>query len=208
MAGINSATRDLSDYAHRRGPIVAQMREARELGTPEGRRQAQELARTGIAPPSFNALLLADTGEEALAEIAAVLPYYDVDRSAVKVMGPALWAATSSGSGHFPRRLVCRARPRSAQPASNRYTSAKYGNAPPPLADLAFDAASIARVLAGRGGFSIGALTQPVGFVGADGWFALQSDGQVRRALAVFSIERGGPQMLEPAPTSGSVPGA
>ena len=63
-------------------------------------------------------------------------------------------------------------------------------------------------MLAGRGGFSIGALTQPAGFVGADGWFALQSDGQVRRALAVFTIERGGPQMVEPAPTSGSVPGA
>ena len=207
MAGINAATRDLSDYAHRRGPIVAQMREARELGTPEGRRQAQELAKTGIAPPSFNALLLADSGEEALAEIAAVLPYYDVDRSAVKIMGPALWAATSSGSGHFPGAWYAAPDP-AARAGFEQVYIAKYGNAPPPLADLAFDAASIARVLAGRGGFSIGALTQPVGFVGADGWFALQSDGQVRRALAVFSIERGGPQMLEPAPTSGSVPGA
>ena len=46
------------------------------------------------------------------------------------------------------------------------------------------------------------------GFVGVDGWFALLSDGQVRRALAVFSIERGGPQMVEPAPQSGAVPGA
>ena len=54
----------------------------------------------------------------------------------------------------------------------------------------------------------MGALTQPAGFVGADGWFALLSDGQVRRALAVFAIERGGPQMVEPAPQSGNVPGA
>jgi hypothetical protein len=51
-------------------------------------------------------------------------------------------------------------------------------------------------------------MTQEAGFLGADGWFALQSDGQVRRALAVFSIERGGPQMQEPAPQSGNVPGA
>ena len=57
-------------------------------------------------------------------------------------------------------------------------------------------------------GFSVGALTQPAGFVGADGWFALLPDGQVRRALAVFAIERGGPQMVEPAPQSGNVPGA
>jgi hypothetical protein len=76
------------------------------------------------------------------------------------------------------------------------------------VADLAFDAASITRVLGGHGGFSIGALTQSAGFVGADGWFALLPDGQVRRALAVFAIERGGPQMVEPAPQSGNVPGA
>ena len=85
--------------------------------------------------------------------------------------------------------------------------SAKYGGGPPPLADLAYDAASIARVLGGQG-FSVGALTQSAGFVGVDGWFALLSDGQVRRALAVFAIERGGPQMIEPAPQSGNAPGA
>jgi branched-chain amino acid transport system substrate-binding protein len=205
MAAINSAARDLSDYASRRGPIDAQIRAARALGTPEGRRQAQALAKTAIAPPNFNALLLADTGE-ALAEIAAVLPYYDIDRSAVKIMGPALWASPSSGSGQFPGAWYAAPDPAARGNFEQGYT-AKYGNAPSPLADLAFDAASIARVLGGRSGFSVGALTQPAGFVGVDGWFALLSDGQVRRALAVFAIERGGPQMVEPPPQSGSVPG-
>ena len=76
------------------------MRAARALGTPEGRHQAQDLAKSSIPPPNFNTLLLADTGE-ALAEIAAVLPYYDIDRSAVQIIGPALWASSSSGSGQF-----------------------------------------------------------------------------------------------------------
>jgi branched-chain amino acid transport system substrate-binding protein len=205
MAGINAAARDLSDYASRRGPIDAQMRAARALGTPDGRRQAQELARTSIAPPDFTALLLADTGE-ALAEIAAVLPYYDVDRSAVKIMGPALWGSPSSGSGQFNGAWYAAPDPAARSGLEQGY-AAKYGGSPPPLADLAFDAASIARVLGGRGGFSVGAVTQSAGFVGVDGWFALQPDGQVRRALAVFAIERGGPQMVEPAPQSGSVPG-
>ena len=43
-------------------------------------------------------LLLADTGDN-LQEIAAILPYYDVDRSAVQIIGPALWADPASGSG-------------------------------------------------------------------------------------------------------------
>jgi hypothetical protein len=204
MPAINAAARDLSGYANRRGPIDAQIRQARALGTPEGRHQAQELAKSSIPPPSFNALLLADTGE-ALAEIAAVLPYYDVDRSQVQVLGPALWAASSSGSGQFPGAWYAAPDPAARAAFEQAYT-AKYGSPPLPLADLAYDAASIARVLAGQG-FSIGALTQPAGFVGADGWFGLLSDGQVRRALALFAIERGGPQMVEPAPQSGNVPG-
>jgi branched-chain amino acid transport system substrate-binding protein len=206
MAAINAAARDVSEYATRRGPIDAQIKAARAEETPEGRRKAQDLAKSGIAPPSFSALLLADTGGEPLSEIAAVLPYYDVDRSAVKIMGPALWASPSSGSGQFPGAWYAAPDPAARGNFEQSYT-AKFGSAPSPLADLAFDTASIARVLGGRGGYSVGALTQPAGFVGVDGWFALLSDGQVRRALAVFAIERGGPQMVEPAPQSGGVPG-
>jgi len=205
MQAINAATRDLADYASRRGPVDAQMRAARALGTPEGRRQAQDLAKTAIPPPSFTALLLADTGE-ALSEIAAVLPYYDVDRSSVQILGPALWASPASGAGQLGRAWYAAPDPAARGNFEQAYTG-KFGSAPSPLADLAYDAASIARVMAGRG-YSVAALTQPAGFVGADGWFGLLADGQVRRALAVFVLERGGPQMVEPAPQSGNVPGA
>jgi hypothetical protein len=206
MAGINAAARDLSDYANRRGPIDAQIKQARALGTPEGRHQAQELAKSSISPPNFNALLLADAGSEALSEIAAVLPYYDVDRSQVQIMGPALWASSSTGSGQFPGAWYAAPDPAARSAFEQAYT-AKNGGPPPPLADLAYDAASIARVLGGGRGYSVGALTQQSGFVGADGWFGLLADGQVRRALALFAIERGGPQMVEPAPQAGNVPG-
>ena len=50
-------------------------------------------------------------------------------------------------------------------------------------------------------------LTQPGGFVGIDGWFALLPDGQVRRGLAVFKVERGGPELIDPAPQSAGAPG-
>ena len=207
MASINVAARDISDYADRRGPIDARIRAAKALETPEGRKQAQELAKSSIPPPSFSALLLADTGES-LAEIAAMLPYYDVDRSQVQIMGPALWASPSSGSGQFPGAWYAAPDP-AARASFEQSFAGKYGGSPPVVADLAFDAASIARVLgSGGGGFSVGALTQSAGFIGVDGWFALLPDGQVRRALAVFAIERGGPQMVEPAPQSGNVRGA
>jgi len=206
MASINTTTRDLADYANRRGPIDAQIKQARALGTPEGRRQALDLAKTPIPPPSFSALLLADTGE-ALAEVAAVLPYYDVDRSQVQIMGPSLWASPSSGSGQVGGAWYAAPDPAARAGLEQGYT-AKYGGPPPAVADLAFDAASIARVLGASGGFSIAALTQPAGFIGADGWLELLPDGQVRRGLAVFRVERGGPEMIEPAPQSAAGTGS
>jgi branched-chain amino acid transport system substrate-binding protein len=203
MSSINAATRDVAEYASRRGPIDARIHAARGSGTPEGRHEAAELAKAGVPPPSFNTLLLADTGE-ALGEIASLLPYYDIYQSAVQITGPALWASSSSGSGQFQGAWYAAPDPGARANFEQAY-SAKFGSSPGGIADLAYDAASIARALGGN--FSVGALTQANGFIGADGWFALLPDGQVRRALAVFAVERGGPQMVEPAPQSGNVPG-
>jgi branched-chain amino acid transport system substrate-binding protein len=206
MASINETARDLSDFGSRRGPIDAQIRAARAEGTADGRRKAQELARQSIPPPPFDALLLGDVGNS-LAEIAAVLPYYDIDASLVHILGPALWASGGTRGGQIVGAWYAAPDP-SARGALEQAYTAKYGTPPPPLADLAFDAAAIARVLAGRG-YSVGMLTQPNGFAGVDGWLALQSDGEVRRGLAVFQIQRGGgAQMVAPAPESPTAPGA
>jgi branched-chain amino acid transport system substrate-binding protein len=206
MGSVNQAARAVSDYANRRGPIDAQIRAARAENTPEGRARAQQLAREAIPPPPFDALLLGDTGS-GLAEVAAVLPYYDVDASVVRFLGPALWASSGTGGGQIVGAWYAAPDPATRDAFVQAY-QAKYGAPPPPLADLAFDAAAIARVLAGQG-YSTGALTHPNGFAGADGWLVLQPDGQVRRALAVFQIERGGgAQMVAPAPASPTAAGA
>jgi branched-chain amino acid transport system substrate-binding protein len=205
MAAITATARDLSDYANRRGPIDAKVKAARALGTPEGRREAQELVKTPIPPPPFDVLLLADTGDT-LQEIAAILPYYDVDRSAVQIMGPALWADPASGSSAV--RGAWYAAPDTATRSDlERDYAAKFGARPPPLADLAFDAASVAKVTIGPAVSDLAILTQPGGFMGTDGWFALPPDGQVRRGLAVFRIERAGPELIDPAPQSAGGPG-
>jgi hypothetical protein len=205
MAAITSAARELSDYANRRGPIDARIRAARALGTADGRREAAELARTPVPPPPFDALLLADTGE-ALQEIAAVLPYYDIDHTLVQIIGPALWADPGSGSGTLGGALY--AAPDSNQrEAFDRDYLAQNGANPSPVADLAYDAAAVARIVMGPRGFDQSALTQSAGFVGSDGWIIFYPDGHVGRGLAVFRIERGIRDMVEPAPESAAAPG-
>ena len=194
MSAINAAARDLSGYASRRGPIDAQMRAARALGTPEGRRQAQELAEGAVAPPPFNALLLADTGV-ALAEIAAVLPYYDVDRSAVQIIGPALWASPSSGSGQFAAPGMPRPDPAARTGFEQAYT-AKYGSAAAadgrPGVRRRLDRA---RVRPGAAISRSGALTQAAGFPRRRRLVRIAVGRPGAPSAGGVPIERGGPQM-------------
>lgn len=205
MAAVSSGLKTLSAYEERWGPVQQQIKEARALGTREGREQAEQLTRTPVPPPPFDALLLGDTGD-ALAEVASVLSYYFVTPPTVQVMGPALWAAPASGAAQL-RGAVYAAPDPAARQSFVQAFSARTGAPPPGPADLAYDAAAIARVTA-PSGYATSALTNPDGFAGVDGWIRLLPDGEVRRGLAVFQIQSGGPQMVAPAPATPSSPEA
>jgi hypothetical protein len=155
------------------------------------------------APPPFDALLVDATGARAQ-QLGATLAQIGVTPPQVRVLGPGLWAGQASQLGPLAGAWYAAPDPASRAGFVQRYV-AKYGSAPPPLADLAFDAASLGRVLGAQGPLTSAVLTQADGFGGVDGFFALLPDGQVRRGLAVFQIERaGGAQIVSPAPTNAS----
>lgn len=206
VGSINATMRAIADYGSRRGPVDAQMRAARAARTAEGRRRAEEIGRSAIPAPPMDALLLADTGER-LGTIASLLPYYDLDAPAVRVLGPTLWAASAVRADADLRGAWFAAPDPAARAGFDAQYQAQYGAPAPGLADFAYDAAAIARVLAGEGGFSAAALTRAEGFAGVNGVLALQPDGSVRRALALFEIRRGGSAMVEPAPDAVGTPG-
>ena len=204
--GISSTIRDLSGYAARRGPLEARRKAALAQHTAEGRREAASLSREGVPPPPFDSLLLAETGER-LAWLTSFLGYYDIDSPTVQVMGPALWAAPGARSGAELNGAWYAAPDPSTRGSFESAYTTKYGTSPPGLADFAFDAAAIAGVLTREGNFSFAALCRPEGFAGVDGLLVLQPDGTVRRGLALFQIDRGGPTVIEPAPASITAPG-
>jgi outer membrane PBP1 activator LpoA protein len=206
VGSINATMRAIADYGGRRGPVDAQIRAARAARTAEGRRRAEEIGRSTIPPPPMDALLLADTGER-LGTIASLLAYYDLDAPAVRVLGPTLWAADSVRADADLRGAWFAAPDPAARAGFDAQYQAQFGAPAPGLADFAFDAAAIARVLAGEGGFSAASLTRAEGFAGVNGVLALQPDGRVRRALALFEIRRGGSEMVEPAPDAVGTPG-
>ena len=125
-----------------------------------------------------------------------MLPYYDVNRSSVQIIGPALWSSPSSGSGSVSGAWY--AAPDSST-RQNFLIRTTWQNMPrghgPSLIWPSMRPQSLG-LLSGPRGADVAALTQPAGFVGADGWIGFSPDGQVRRGLAVFRIERGGPALV------------
>ncbi len=85
-----------------------------------------------------------------------------------------------------------------------RYTAA-YGEAPHPLAWLAYDGIAAIGALASSGdpqALSPQSLTQPQGFAGVGGVFRLQADGTSERGLAIATIRDNAVSVLVPAPRS------
>lgn len=205
FSAINGALRDVSGYATRRGAIEQQQQAARARNDADGRREATEIGRQTPPPPPLDALLLGAVGET-LGTAIPLLTFYDIGPGAVRILGPALWAREAPRLSALSGAWFAAPDPAQRAPFEQRFT-AQFNVPPRELASLAFDAAGVARVVADRGGFAPGALTRPEGFAGADGLFALQPDGQVRRGLAIFEIDRSGAHIVQPAPQSLSAPG-
>ena len=80
-----------------------------------------------------------------------------------------------------------------------------YASASPGLASLAYDAVSLAAVLARQPGgpaYDAGSLTQPSGFAGVEGLFRLMPDGSNERGLAVLRLTPRCIEIEDPAPVS------
>ncbi len=194
-----------------------------------GRRMAQalraRLAQAGMAPPfvllhpprvdmgqavrdianmageaPVDALILAETGLNAR-NAAQAVP--NVFPKPPKILGTALWALDPQlaqepalAGAWFP----------APDPAARAQFEARYqqafGERPPRLAGIAYDAAGLAARAARDGS---GALPLGEAFLGADGPIRLMSDGQLARGLAVFQLVPGAePQLVQPAPVPGA----
>jgi ABC-type branched-subunit amino acid transport system substrate-binding protein len=208
FSSINDALKQMSDYADRGAVLDAQIKAAKEEDTAAGFQKAAELSQQQPPPPSFNALFIGAIDGGELGEMANLLPYYDVSQPQVQFIGPAPWgpiAAQLGANGVFRGAIYAAADPAAASEFDQKYNAA-YGAAPPAIADVAFDAAAIARLLSGQGGYTSNLLTAPDGFTGADGVLQLGADGSVQRGLAVFETTGSGPNIVSPAPASLTAP--
>lgn len=206
FASLNTALRDAAEYGNRRGAIEAQQRAARARNDEAGRREANEIGRQTPSPPPFDALLLGAVGGQ-LGQAVPLLTAYDIGPGQVRVLGPAQWARQASSLGALSGAWYAAPDPAGRVGFEQQYEAA-HGGPPREFASIAYDAAGIARAVGAGLGFPIASLERPEGFLGADGLLALRPNGQVRRGLAIFEIDRGGAHIVQPAPQSLGAPGA
>lgn len=153
----------------------------------------------------FQAVLMPEQGT-LLRALAPLLPYYNVDIKQVKLLGVSAW-----NNPRLTREPALRGGwfaapdPAISSAFEERFRTA-FGEAPPKLASLAYDATLLAARLGQsprkRDRFDARMIENRGGYFGADGLFRFKEDGSIERGLAILEIQPGGIQLVDPAPRS------
>jgi ABC-type branched-subunit amino acid transport system substrate-binding protein len=164
----------------------------------------RQVANAIKAGQQVDALFL-PAGREDLPTLAPLLASAELSSARVQFIGTGQWDYHNIGGdraligGWYPAPD-----PRGWSNFVQRY-SKTYGTAPPRIASLAYDAVSLAVSLSQNAPgqrYTTAQLTRPSGFSGIDGLFRLLSDGTSERGLAILEVREGGPQVIDPAPSS------
>jgi ABC-type branched-subunit amino acid transport system substrate-binding protein len=160
------------------------------------------LAKKGQTP-QIDALFI-PAAADSLPALAPLLPYSEFDTKAVQLLGSSGWDYPGVGKEEalvgawFPAPD-----PKGWTDFTKRYVET-YGEVPPRLATLSYDAVSLAISLSNNpqgSRFTAETLTRSNGFAGVDGLFRLRPDGTSERGFAILEVQRYGNQVIEPAPS-------
>ena len=143
-------------------------------------------------------------GEDVLVSLGPLLKKEGIDPGKIKLIGTG--GLDYANAGRDPMLVgawFAGPDPRGWKDFSERFARA-HGHAPPRIASLAYDAASLAIALsAGARGsrYSAQVLLRPSGFAGVDGAFRLMSDGTTERGLSILEVQKFGATVIDAAAT-------
>lgn len=194
------AVRTVAEFEARRARTVA-VEEDGGRNT-DAKRRAAKLATTRDV--DYQALVIAESGQR-LRNMAALIPYYDIDTPRIRLLGPSSWEDPALGrEPSLVGAWFAAPDPAGRKPFEDRFRAA-FGRGAPRLAALSYDASGLAAILArldGRTDFSVQALRNPSGFSGIEGLFRFGDDGVIERGLSVMEIGLRGVSTIAPAPTT------
>lgn len=148
----------------------------------------------------YQAIILPEGGT-ALRSLAPLLPYYNVNPTAVQFLGTGLWKNNATVREPALNGGVFAGPDPDAQADFEASYDRAYGENNSRLASLAYDAVAIGAYVAdGRPRDRMERLEDPNGFYGADGLIRFEADGKPQRGLAVYQIRNGKFVVIDPAP--------
>lgn len=197
----------LSDYSERVRALRQQRAELEAKGDEASRRALRRLEVLDTwGDPPFDALLLPVLDVQTLRILSAQLAFYDVDQPAVRILGLQRWA-TFPDLAAEPALIGSRF-PSARSPYRERFESRfrdVYGKAAGELSVLSYDVTAVAAALAGDGAapprYEAETLSDPQGFIGAQGLFRFTEAGLAQRVFAILEVQAEGVAVLEPAPS-------
>jgi len=207
IGDASTEVRALGEYDRRRQALIAERQRLAGRGDAisKGALKALE-GRDTLGAPPFEAVML-PVGGKSLLSLAPLLPFYDVDPGEVRFLGTALWDDPQLGTEPALTGAWFAAPPPELWNNFKERYQSLYGETPPRVASLAYDATALAVVLAGRAQssgatrlFDSAAVADPSGFAGVDGIFRFKTTGEVERGLAVLEMRRAGFRVLDPPP--------
>lgn len=204
---VSAEVQVLADFNQRRAAAKSQRRELEGRSDEAAQRALQRLQGVEtLGELPFDAILLPASGQQLLS-IAPLLAYYDVDPEEVHFLGTALWedpqllSEPTLEGGWFPAPP-----PGLWNNFRQRYQDS-FGNRPPRVASLGYDAVALAAVLEQRASagdvflpYTPQSIAQSLGFAGIDGIFRFLPNGEIQRGLAILEIQRAGFIERDPAP--------
>ncbi len=166
--------------------------------------------RDTLGAVGFDALLLAE-GDPLIRTLAPLLAFYDVDPARVRFLGTGLWDDPAVLREPSLQGAWFSAPDPAPSHALLRRLERMFGDPPPRIATLAYDAVSLIALLAREPvvarRLKAAAFLDRRGFLGVDGPLRLFPDGRVERRLAVIEIAGRRFRVIDPArPVFGPAP--
>jgi len=173
----------------------------------EPMRKLSEAVKVGYGENARIDALFVPGAQERLETIARLLPQAEIDTVNIKLIGTG--GMDYPNAGRDPKLIGAwypAPDPRGWNDFSQKFAKS-YGQAPPRIATLAYDAVGVAIELArGQHGqrYTPATLTRPSGFQGVDGGFRFLPDGTTDRALAILEVQQFGASVVDAPATATS----
>ncbi len=152
--------------------------------------------------PLFDAILLPEGGT-ALRSVAPLLTYYSSEMALVQKLGTGRWNDPDAALEPALRGGIFAGPDQEGRKAFNADYKVTYGRDSSRLASLAYDAVNIGALVAdGNARTRTARLIDPEGFYGVDGFVRFRPDGTPHRGLAVYEVQAGRFNVIDPAPKS------